>query len=464
MPWAEAHGGTLKRAPQLNHKLSCRSNLVVQVFVPAPTTSSFYLRTMKRITIPALCLAFVCAASAQEHPLAQLIDTARQGPEAPGFAELIAKTLTPKGNTAVWGQDYLFVVESPAPASVSIDQQAPVPMAKVGSSNLWMKLQKMRVGVTHAYQFYADGKPLANRSDVPGYNPDSYPKPGVPKGKLSEKHTITSKIYEGMKADYWFYASPGVDPNVPAPLMVWQDGQGLVAGDLSKLRLFTVTENLVGQRLIPPMVHVMIAPGFSPEGKPMRSIEYDTVSDRYNRFLMEEVLPEVEKSYKLRQDGYSRGIAGESSGGICSFNSAWFIPDKFSRVHSTIGSFTSIQWHPDQKLDGGNLYPFMVRKMPKRNIRVWMSDGSDDLENTHGAWPLQNIQLANSLKMREYDFHFRFGIATHDSAQAAIDLPESLAWLWRGYDPAKTSEEFQMDPAEKEKPFYRVTISNRDSW
>jgi enterochelin esterase family protein len=419
---------------------------------------------MKRITKLALCLAFVCAAPAQEQPLAQLIDAARQGPETSGLAELITKTLTPKGNTAVWGQDYLFVVESATPASVSIDQQAPAPMAKVGNSNLWMKLQKMRVGVTHAYQFYADGKPLANRSDVPGYNPDSYPKLGIARGKLSEKHTLNSKVYDGMKADYWFYASPGVDPNVPSPLMVWQDGQGLIAGDLSKLRLFTVTENLVAQKLIPPMVHVMIAPGFSPEGKAMRSIEYDTVSDRYNRFLMEEVLPEVEKSYKLRQDGYSRGIAGESSGGICSFNSAWFNPDKFSRVHSTIGSFTSIQWHPDQKLDGGNLYPFMVRKMPKRNIRVWMSDGSDDLENTHGAWPLQNIQLANSLKMREYDFHFRFGVATHDSAQAAIDLPESLAWLWRGYDPAKTSEEFQMDPAEKEKPYFRVTISNRDSW
>jgi enterochelin esterase family protein len=106
----------------------------------------------------------------------------------------------------------------------------------------------------------------------------------------------------------------------------------------------------------------------------------------------------------------------------------------------------------------------MVRKMPKRNIRIWMSDGMDDLENTHGSWPLQNIQLANSLKMREYDFHFRFGIATHDAAQAGIDLPESLAWLWRGYDPAKTSQDFSMDPTEKDKPYYRVTISNRDSW
>ncbi len=419
---------------------------------------------MKIATLAVLWFAIASTAQPQEHPLAHLIEAARGGPSSPGLEDLITKTLTAKGGTAVWGEDYLFVTPSSSPATISIDLQPPLPMLQVGQSNLWMRLVKMRVGVTHAYQFFADGKPVANRSDVPGYNPDSYPKPGIPQGKLSEKHTLTSKIYDGMKADFWYYAAPGVDPSVPAPMMVWQDGQGLIAGDLSKMRLFSVTENLVAQKLIPPMVHVLIAPGFAPDGKAMRSVEYDTVSDRYNRFLLEEVLPEVEKAYKLRPDAYSRGIAGESSGAICSLNSAWFNPDKFARVHSTIGSYTSIQWHPEEKLDGGNLYPYMVRKLPKRNIRIWMSDGMDDLENNHGSWPLQNIQLANSLKMREYDFHFRFGLATHDSAQAAIDLPESLSWLWRGYDHAKTSEQFTMDPAEKDKPYYRVTISNRDSW
>jgi enterochelin esterase family protein len=417
---------------------------------------------MKLFACLVLCALGPCFAFSQVSPLQQLIESARSGPATPGLAELATRTLGAHGGVAVWGEDYLFVSDLKSP-SVIIDQQAPLPLAEIPGSPLSVRLVKMRVGVTHSYQYVADGKP-ANRSDVPGYNPDSYPQPGVPKGKLSEKYTITSKIYDGMKADFWIYASPGVDPNVPSPLMVWQDGQGLITGDLSRLRLFTVTENLVAQKLIPPMVHILIAPGTSPDNKPMRSVEYDTVSDRYNRFLMEEVLPEVEKSYKLRPDGYSRGIAGESSGGICSFNSAWFAPDKFSRVHSTIGSYTSIQWQPEQKLDGGNLFPFMVRKQPKRNIRIWMSDGMDDLENNHGSWPLQNIQLANSLKMRDYDFHFRFGQATHDSAQAAIDLPESLTWLWRGYDPAKTSEDFTIDPAEKAKPYYRVTISNRDSW
>jgi enterochelin esterase-like enzyme len=400
---------------------------------------------------------------AQAPPLEELIALARQGPAAPGLKDRIVKALSARGGNAVWGQDYLFVADSPAPVSISLDNQPAVPMAQIEGSTLWMLLTKMRTGVTHSFQYYAAGKPLGARGDAIGYNPDSYAKPGVPHGKVSEKQTIVSKIYDGMKSDYWVYASPGVDPAAPAALMVWQDGQGLI-GDYSRSRLFTVTENLVAQKLLPPIVHVMISPGQSPDGRAMRSIEYDTVNDRYPRFLMEEVLPEVEKTYKLRPDGYSRAIGGESSGGICAFNVAWLMPDKFSRVHSAVGSFTSIQWHPQDKLEGGNVYPFKVRKEPKRNIRIWMSDGADDLENNHGSWPLQNIQMANSLKLMEYDFHFRFGTAAHGGAQAGLDLPESLAWLWRDYDPKKTSQEFHMEPSEKEKPLFRVTISNRDPW
>jgi enterochelin esterase-like enzyme len=402
------------------------------------------------------------ATFAQTPPLAELIDLARQGPAAPGLRDRVTKTLGARGGNAVWGQDYLFVSDSPAPVTISLDNQPAVPMAQIEGSTLWMLLTKMRTGVTHSYQYYAAGKPLGARGDAIGYNPDSYAKPGMPHGKVSEKLTIVSKIYDGMKSDYWVYASPGVDPAAPAALMVWQDGQGLI-GDYSRSRLFTVTENLIAQKLLPPMVHVMISPGLL-DGRAMRSIEYDTVSDRYPRFLMEEVLPEVEKTYKLRADGYSRAIGGESSGGICAFNVAWLMPEKFSRVHSAVGSFTSIQWRPQEKLEGGNVYPFKVRKEPKRNIRIWMSDGADDLENNHGSWPMQNIQMANSLKLMDYDFHFRFGNAAHGGAQAGLDLPESLAWLWRDYDAKKTTQEFHTEAAEKEKPLFRVTITSRDPW
>ena len=398
---------------------------------------------------------------AQTMTPAESIEAARKGPDSAEMKRRVTG-LTTATQVIIWGQDYLFLATSATQVSISVDLQPQKQLAQV-DANHWMLLSKMRTGVLHQYQFYTAGKALGARGDAIGYNPDSYPQPGIPKGKLSEKHTLTSKIYDGMKYDYWTYASPGVDPNVPAPLMVWQDGQGLT-NELGGIRLITVTENLVHQGLVPPLVHVMIAPGTSPEGRALRSVEYDTVSDRYPRFLMEEVLPEVEKTYKLRQDGYSRAIAGESSGGIAAFNAAWFMPDKFARVHSAVGSFTSIQWRSKENNDGGNVYPFMVRKDPKRNIRMWMSDGADDLENEHGSWPMQNIEMANSLKLREYDFHFRFGTAAHGGAEAGLDLPESLTWLWRDYDPKKTSQDFTIEPAEKEKPFFRVAIANRDAW
>ena len=413
-----------------------------------------------------LILLSAASACAQTHPLQAMIESARAN--SPALKDLLLKAspgLKTAGAAWVWGQDFLFAVDTEKEEpSVSIDGQPAAAMSRLPDSTIFYRLVKMRTGVTHSYQFYAGGKPLFARRDVAGYNPDSYPKPGVPQGILSAKKTIVSRIYDGATANYWVYASPGVDPSVPAPLMVWQDGQSLVNGDLSSLHLFTVTENLIAQKLIPPMVHVMISPAIGTNQRSIRSIQYDTVSDRFGRFLLEEVLPEVEKSYKLRPDGYSRGIAGESSGAICALNVAWYFTSEFTRVHSTIGSYTALQWHPEEHLDGGNIYPFRIRREPRKNIRIWQSDGVEDIENRAGSWPLQAVQLANSLKMQGYDFHFRLGEAAHNSSQAALDLPESLSWLWRDYDPAKTEQIYEMDPAEKDKPLYRIRIANRDAW
>ena len=412
----------------------------------------------------ALLFLSALATQAQTHPLQTLIDAARAN--SPALKTLFPETLfdlKERGAAAVWGQDFLFAIESDAVSSVAVDKQPPVSMTRVPDSNFWYRLIRLRIGVTHNYHFYADGKPLppTYSYDVAGYGPDSYPQPGVPRGRMSEKKTLASKIYPDMPVEYWVYESPGYDPSRDAALMVWQDGQNVARGDLFAFRLFTVTENLVQRKLIPPMIHVMIAPG---DKTRMRSIQYDTVSDRYGRFLLEELLPEVEKSYKLRSDAYSRAIGGLSSGGICALNVAMYFPDRFSRVLSGIGSYTALQWHPEEKLDGGNIYPFKVRREPKRNLRVWMSDGADDQEGGGGSWPLQNIQLANSLKLRGYDFHFRFGEGMHANAQAALDLPDSLIWLWRDYDPGKTQQAYEMEAVEREKPLFRVRIANRDAW
>src|SRR5580693_5486550 len=118
----------------------------------------------------ALLLIASSAAFAQTSPLEELITLARQGPAAPGLPDRITKTLSARGGTAVWGQDYLFVSNSPTPVTISIDNNPAAPMAAIPDSTLWMLLTKMRTGVTHSYQYYSAGKPLGNRADVIGYN------------------------------------------------------------------------------------------------------------------------------------------------------------------------------------------------------------------------------------------------------------------------------------------------------
>lgn len=414
-----------------------------------------------------LLLAAAVVSGEELHPVQSLIEAARRN--SPELADLLRKGmpgLRGRDGAVVWGQEFLFAVESEQPATVSIDRQPAVPLKRVAGSNYWYRLETLRLGTTHTYTYAAAGKPIGTY-DVAGYNPDSYPMPGVPRGTLSKMMTASSRIYPGMTANYWVYVNPGADLARGAPLMVWQDGETIVGDqDLLRLRLQIVSDNLVHKGLIPPMVHVLIQPGSGGEasGTRMRSIQYDTVSDRYGRYLLEEILPEVEKQWKLRKDPYARALAGASSGAIAAFNVAWYHPAQFSRVLSHIGSYSGIQWRPEEHLDGGYIVSHKVRREARKNIRVWMSDGSDDIENATGSWPLNNIELANALKMRGYDFHFRFGIGSHAIAQGALDLPESLAWLWRDYDPAKSAQQYEMEEAERTKPLFRVSITNRDAW
>ncbi len=394
--------------------------------------------------------------------LAAQSDLFRLSPGSAGFGDAVAAAV-PKGSLEkgeAWvgqGPDFIFAVKSDAAPSISIDEGAPVKMQKAGA--LWIHKAKLKTGTIHRFVYEVNGKPFGGKNDVPAFTSDHYEQAGVPKGKLSEKMVHTSKIYDGMLSDYWTYVPAQYDAAKPAAVMVWQDGGGYTAREGGS-RLQIVIDNLTHQKKIPIAVHIFVQPGLIGE-KRMRSIEYDSVNDTYAQFVMREMLPAVAKNYNLRSDAYSRAIAGNSSGGICAFNVAWWIPNEFSRVLSRIGSFTSIQWKPGE-LDGGNVYPFKIRKEAKRNIRVWLQDGSEDLENTHGSWPYQNLQMANSLKMREYDFKLSFGIGTHNAGHGNAEAPEALTWLWRDYDPAKTEQTYAMDPAEKGKPFYRVKTLNRE--
>ena len=400
---------------------------------------------------------------------AELLQMAKTKPLSSEFRDAVRASYRPEnltkfGGITGLGPDFLFALETESEPTIFIDSVALPPMQRLPGTNIWIAVTTLKTGEPHEFHYMAGTKVLVPPGDIPAYGPNSYAKAGVPEGKVSEKMLHTSKIYPGMTSEYWVYEPPNYDSKVPLPVMVWQDGY-VFATRVGVTRLGVVTENLMAQGKLPAMIHVAISPGTVGEKK-LRSDEYDTMDGKYARFLREEILPEVEKKWALRKDAYSRAIAGMSSGAVAAFNVAWVENQQFSRVGSFIGSYTGIGWRygqadPKDNIDGGNVFPILVRKVPRRNIRVWLDDGAEDMEARDGSWSLMNIQMANGLKMAGYDFHFHFGPGVHSLSSLASVMPEMLTWLWRGYDPSKTAETFVQDPAEKDKPYFRVKITNR---
>lgn len=304
-----------------------------------------------------------------------------------------------------------------------------------------MRIAAFLLGLTVSLPLFAAAAAPAESYPVP---PDAIRQDGVPVGKVT-KHEWNSKIFPGTVRDYWVYVPAQYDGQTPAAVMVFQDGGGYV-NEKGDHKTPIVFDNLIHKKEMPVTIGIFINPGNDPVKNPRRegvqfrpsnrSFEYDTLSDQYARFLLEEILPEVGKTYKLTDDPEMRAIGGASSGAICAFTVAWERPDHFRKVLSHIGSYTSIAYRPAKDgqpmRPGGDLYPTLVRKTtPKKPIRVFLQDGRNDLDNPHGNWFLANQQMEAALKFAKYDVKAVWGDGAHNGKHAGSILPDSLRWLWR---------------------------------
>jgi len=268
----------------------------------------------------------------------------------------------------------------------------------------------------------------AQAADDYKLGPDSEKQEGVPEGTVTQARWTTSKAFAGTERDYWVYVPKQYDGQKPACVMVFQDGGNYA--DLKKdFRVPIVFDNLIHKGEMPVTVGIFINPGVippaTPDGAPRqnRSFEYDSLGPQYADFLLKEILPEVGKKVKLTSKASERAIGGISSGGICAWTVAWERPEAFQKVLSHVGSFTNIR--------GGHVYPSLIRKTERKPIRVFLQDGSGDLDNIHGNWPLANQDMAAALKLAGYDYQFVYGDGGHNGKQGGAILPDSLRWLWK---------------------------------
>ena len=274
---------------------------------------------------------------------------------------------------------------------------------------------------------------------------DSEVQAGVPKGREEKVVLPTSKIFAGADHECWVYVPAQYDAAKPACVMIFQDGGGYVNRE-GGWRVPVVFDNLIARGEMPVTVGVFINPGevkpVSAEALPRynRSFEYDGLGDGYARFLLEEVLPEIQKKYPLSQNPDDRALAGASSGAVCAFTAAWERPDAFRRVFSTIGTYVSLR--------GANVYPSLIRKMAPKPLRVYLQDGINDQNIYGGDWWMANLEMERSLTFAGYEVNHIWGDGAHDGGLGGQILPEALRWLWKdhGKSPVASHPELTKQP------------------
>ena len=261
--------------------------------------------------------------------------------------------------------------------------------------------------------------------------PDSQEKEGVPKGKLVDGELVSS-IYPGSGHQYKIYVPDQYDAAKPTPYMIFLDG---ITQYLSPfVNANVVLDNLIAEGRIPVMLAVFLEPGDKGDGMPIyggaysapgnnRSTEYDSVDDRFSRFLIEELLPVVAADYNLSPVPEDHAICGASSAAQAAFSAAWHRPDTFRKVISHIGSYTAIR--------GGDCNPDRIRKNAPKPIRIFLQDGENDLNIIYGDWVLANKTMVSALEYRGYDYKYVLGRGGHNIEHGGAILPETLEWLWR---------------------------------
>jgi gluconolactonase len=257
--------------------------------------------------------------------------------------------------------------------------------------------------------------------------------PDTPKGTTFSFQFAKSKVFPGTTRTVTVYVPAQYDGKTPACVYVNQDGlPNYVAPTFDKL---------IAAKEMPVTIAIGVTPGVVPAANKdalpryNRSYEYDGLGDAYARMLLTELLPEVEtktasgdRKIVLSKKGADRAIGGASSGAICAFTVAWERPEEFSRVFSTIGTYVGLR--------GGDIYPTLIRKYEPKPIRVYLQDGSKDLNIYGGDWWMANQTMDRALLFAGYETKHSWNEGGHNGALAAEVFPEATKFLWSNWPEA----------------------------
>ncbi len=170
------------------------------------------------------------------------------------------------------------------------------------------------------------------------------------------------------------------EADAPYPVLYLNDGQ-----DLPRLQLRSIMDSLIRQQRVRPFVLVAIHAGdrIQEYGTAARAdyMNRGSKAAAYTDFVLTELLPYIQKHFRVTNDPTQSVFAGFSLGGLSAFDIVWSHPQVFSRAGVFSGSF----WWRSKGLDKGysdevdRIMHSLVRKGKRApNLTFWFETGTDD--------------------------------------------------------------------------------------
>lgn len=291
---------------------------------------------------------------------------------------------------------------------------------------------------------------------------------GNPKGKLFEfsLRLADSKIFPGNDSTLdtrkpvreqrkiFVYIPAAYQDGTKAPILVTLDGPSRL--NLVRNALDNLTISSDANRKLPAFIAIGVENGGNDGKGSERGLEYDTLSDRFARFINDEVLPAVLANSEIKaaypkicftSNPWGKGVMGCSSGGAAALTMGWFRPDLFRRLVTYSGTFVDQQ---DDDAPEEKQYPLgaweyhsslkLIENSEKKPLRIFThvaenDNRAKDPEETYHNWVMANERTAAALQAKGYDYRYVFSKATRHCDQKVFELTlaDTLVWMWRGY-------------------------------
>jgi enterochelin esterase-like enzyme len=267
--------------------------------------------------------------------------------------------------------------------------------------------------------------------------------------------TLDSKKPVRKERKVFVYIPAAYEDGTKAPLLVTLDGPSHL--NLVRNALDNLTISKDPNRKLPAFIAIAVENGGNDSKGSERGLEYDTMSDRFARFINDEVLPAVLHNKAIRaaypklaftSEPAGKAIMGCSSGGAAALTAGWFRPDLFGRVIAYSGTFVDQQ---DDDAPEEAKYPLgaweyhssmkLIENSDKKPLRIFThvsenDNRAGDPEETYHNWVMAGRRTAAALKAKGYDNRFVFSKATRHCDRKVFDqtLADTLVWIWHGYD------------------------------